>query len=97
MNYSISKINILRLVFLSLGFLFLLLSYLCFFSIIPGFEICGSPCEYWWSWFINYPKQQLCAQVCVYRNVLYKPFMIIGGILIIYEILTEIYYITRIR
>ena len=95
MNLSISKINILRIIFLSIGILFLLFSYLCFVYIIPGFEICGSYCEYWWSWIIDFPKQKYCLMVCVSRNELYKPLMIIGGIIIICEILFEIRNIIR--
>ena len=95
MNLSISKINILRIIFLSIGILFLLLSYLCFVYIIHGFEICGSYCEYWWSWIIDFPKQKYCLMVCVSRNELYKPLMIIGGISIIGEILFEIRNILR--
>ena len=93
MILPLSKRNILRLIFLSTGILFLVLSYLCFIYIIPGFEICGSACEYWWSWIIDFPQQKVCIMICVSRNELYKPFMIIGGISINYEIFLEIFNI----
>ncbi len=95
MNFPISKINLLRIIFLSIGILFLLFSYLCFVNIIPGFEICGSACEYWWSWIIDFPIQKDCIEICVFRNELYKPFMVIGGISIICEILFEVYNLIK--
>jgi len=95
MNLLISKINILRIIFLSIGILFLTLSYLCFVYIIPGFEICGSACEYWWSWIIDFPIQRDCIEICVFRNELYKPLMIFGGISIICEIILELCNIIR--
>ncbi|MHA1725510.1 MAG: hypothetical protein ACTSXH_11790 [Promethearchaeota archaeon] len=42
------------------------------------FEICGSPCEYWWSWLINFPPRAYCILVCRPRNSLYKLFFILG-------------------
>ncbi|MDX1798572.1 MAG: hypothetical protein R3255_07985 [Candidatus Lokiarchaeia archaeon] len=90
MNLLFLKINILRIIFLNLGILFLVLSYLCFIYIIPGFEICGSLCEFWWSWIIDFPKYIACFPVCISRNGLYQPFMIFGGISIICELILEV-------
>jgi hypothetical protein len=85
-----SKVNLLRILLLSTGGLFLILSYLCFLYIIPGFGICGSACEYWWSWLIDFPPEGICITLCIPRNALYKPFFVIGLISIGLEILLEI-------
>ncbi len=45
---------------------------------MPLFEICGSPCEYWWSWVIDYPPRDICILICRPRNGLYKPFFLLG-------------------
>ncbi|MFX0020784.1 MAG: hypothetical protein ACFE9S_00540 [Candidatus Hermodarchaeota archaeon] len=95
MNSRFKKINTVRIVFLNLGILFLIFSYLCFIYIIPGFEICGSACEFWWSWIIDLPKYADCIEMCIIRNELYKPFMIIGGISIICEIVFEVLNIMK--
>ena len=69
------------------GIIILSISYLCFVCIIPGFEICGSGCEYWWSWIIDYPTINECTAMCISRNALYKPLMIIGGLISISAII----------
>jgi hypothetical protein len=90
MNSRVLKIYIVRIIFLNLGILFFFLSFLCFIYVIPGFVICGSSCEFWWSWIIDYPKLTECIHMCVNRNELYKPFMIIGGILVICDLIFEV-------
>ena len=86
---SLNKIHIILWV---LGIITLGLSYLFFLNIfnISIFEICGSPCEYWWSWLINFPTLGPCIVVCQPRNSLYKPFFIIGIILIILGVISEL-------
>ena len=64
--------------FLLVGASFLTVSFMCFHYIIPGFWSCGSACEYWWSWLIDFPRQGGCILMCVSRNTLYKPFFLIG-------------------
>jgi hypothetical protein len=83
---------------IGVGVGFLIVSFLCFLYIIPGFWSCGSPCEYWWSWLIDFPRSEECAAVCVSRNSLYKPFFLIGLVVIASTILVGLYYLyQRIR
>lgn len=69
------------------GFSFLVVSYMCFRYIIPGFSICGSACEYWWSWIIDFPRQDACVLICIIRNSLYRPFFLVGFIFIIIAVI----------
>ena len=86
-------INVIRIVLLASGTLFLVFSYLFFINTLPieGFEMCGSACEYWWSWIIDFPLQGICHLACVPRNILYRPFFIVGCVLIAIDIVLEIY------
>ncbi len=90
-------INIIRIALLASCILPLVLSYLFFINALPmeGFEMCGSMCEYWWSWIINFPPQGICPAVCVPRNQLYQPFFLIGVCVIPIEIVFEIYLLIR--
>lgn len=76
-----------------IGIVSLVLSYLCFINVIAvlALEICGSYCEYWWSWIIPFPAETYCILICVPRNVLYKPLFIIGAISIGIEVVYEIF------
>ena len=76
---------------LLLGVGFLIASFMCFLYIIPGFWICGSACEYWWSWLIDFPRQEICILICVSRNSLYKLFFLIGLIVITFTSLVWFY------
>jgi hypothetical protein len=87
--------NITRIALISGGSIFLILSYLCFQYIIPGFKDCGSGCEYWWSWIIPTSNREGCLAVCVDRNALYRPFMLIGIILLFIEFLFELLSLIR--
>lgn len=80
---KISKINKLNAFLIVAGTVSLVFSYLFFINIIgiPIFNICGSACEWWWSWLINFPPQGACIEICIMRNSLYKPFFVIGVIL----------------
>jgi len=91
----ISKTNLFRLIIICTGILFLVLSYLCFIYVIPGFEICGSGCDYWWTWIFKFHHRKTCLEMCISRNELYKPFMVIGGGLIIFEMIFEIINVLR--
>ena len=82
-------LKILRLALITCGASFLVLSWLCFLYIIPGFKICGNACEYWWSWIIDFPPQGPCILVCVPRNWLYKPFFVFGALAVVSEIIVE--------
>ncbi|MHA2337670.1 MAG: hypothetical protein ACXACX_10210 [Candidatus Hodarchaeales archaeon] len=93
---SISHKKVFRTVALSLGSIFLILSYLCFQYIIPGFKICGSMCDFWWTWIFPSSHMNECAAVCVWRNVLYQPFMIFGFFLLFFEIFYEVVNLGRI-
>jgi len=75
-----------------IGIIFLILSFLCFINIIqsPLFYECGSACEYWWTWLWNFPPQPVCILVCIPRNILYKPFFILGLSLILLDLLREL-------
>jgi hypothetical protein len=81
--------NLFRLITLGSGSLLLVLSYLCFQGIIPGNKICGSGCEYWWTWIIPSSRRNECLAVCVWRNALYQPFMMVGFSLIFLEFIYE--------
>ena len=89
--------NLLRILLICIGGLFLVLSYLFFINVIKidAFTECGSQCEYWWSWIINIPPQPICILVCVPRNALYKPFFVVGTLLIIIDICLEFFLILR--
>jgi len=76
---------------LLVGVGFLIVSFMCFLYIIPGFWICGSACEYWWSWLIDFPRQEICILICVSRNALYKPFFVIGLVVITFTFLVGFY------
>ncbi|MHA2289037.1 MAG: hypothetical protein ACXABG_09640 [Promethearchaeota archaeon] len=78
------KLYIIILNFLA-GFSFLTVSFMCFHYVIPGFWICGSACEYIWSWLIDFPHHGACILMCVSRNLLYIPFFSIG---LIFTVLT---------
>ena len=79
----ISKISKLSVFLISIGTVSLVLSYLCFINVlgIPIFNICGSACEWWWSWLIDFPPQGACIKICIIRNSFYKPLFVIGGFL----------------
>jgi len=84
--------TILRIIFHCTGVIILVISYLCFINMMQNslFTICGSACEYWWSWIVNLPPQGICIALCVPRNWLYKPLFLIGCCWIIFGILIEI-------
>ncbi len=90
---------IIGISFWATGIIFLILSYLCFINVIQNsnFQICGSACEYWWSWLWNFPPQPPCILICIPRNNLYKPFFIVGLILILFELLREFIILLRIK
>ncbi len=92
-----SKRNKIRLTLLSSGIACLIFSYLCFINLIQiaPFETCGSACEYWWSWIINFPPQGICILICVPRNSLYKLLFLIGCFLISIEFLMELMLLTK--
>ena len=76
---------------LFVGVVFLVVSFMCFLYIIPGFWNCGSACEYWWSWLIDFPRQMICILMCVSRNSLYKPFFLIGLVIVTFTFLVGLY------
>ena len=90
-----SATNITRTTLIGGGIIFLLLSYLCFEYIIPGFKLCGSGCEYWWSWIIPSSRSDVCLAVCIDRNGLYRPFMVIGAIMLLIEFFFELLSLIR--
>jgi hypothetical protein len=87
---NFSDKNITRTTLISSGIIFLILSYLCFKYIIPGFKVCGSGCEYWWTWIIPSSLRDGCLAVCIDRNGLYRPFMVIGAIMLLIEFFFEL-------
>lgn len=91
----ISRINKIRITLLSIGFSILIISYLCFQNIIqiPKLEFCGSACDWWWSFVIEFPPRGACIAVCIPRNSLYRPLFILGFIIIGIEILLEIHQV----
>ena len=94
---QLSRINQIRLILIPVGIISLIISFLCFFYVIPGFEICGSACEYWWSWIIDFPPQGICILMCVARNWLYKPLFLIGVISIGITLVIEIFRVLKNR
>ncbi len=98
---SRKKDNLIIIIsFWATGIIFLILSYLCFINVIQNsnFQICGSACEYWWSWLWDFPpKPPYCVAVCIPRNNLYKPFFVVGLILILLELLREFIILLRIK
>ena len=93
---SDTKRNSFKLIYVLLvGVSFLIVSLMCFLYIIPGFWICGSACEYWWSWLIDFPRQEICILMCVSRNSLYKPFFLIGLVVITFTFLVGTYRLYR--
>ena len=89
---KMSRINKIRLTLLSIGIVFLIVSYLCFQNVIqiPDLEICGG-CDWWWSFIIDFPPHDFCLAVCVPRNALYQPLFILGVIVTSFEILLELH------
>ena len=79
----LSRFSRLSIIFICVGTISLVVSYLFFINIfgIPFFNICGSACEWWWSFIIDIPPQGACIEVCIMRNWLYKPLFVIGGFL----------------
>jgi len=89
---SDTKRTLFKLIYLLLvGVGFLIVSFMCFLNIIPGFWTCGSACEYWWSWLIDFPRQKICVLMCVSRNSLYKPFFLIGLVVVTFTFLVGLY------
>ena len=90
---NLSRINKIRLTLLSIGIGLLIVSNLCFHNVIqiPNLEICGSGCDWWWSFIIDFPPHDFCLAVCVPRNALYQPLFILGVIVISFEILLELH------
>ena len=84
-----TSFKLIYVLFVGIGFL--IVSLLCFFYIIPGFWSCGSACEYWWSWLIDFPRQEICILMCVSRNPLYKPFFLIGTVVVTFTFLVGFY------
>lgn len=89
------------LIFIVLGVFFFILSYLCFRNIIPApgwlndilekLDMNTSwACEYWWSWLLDFPPQGICIALYMPRNMLYKPFFVIGIGAILIEIIREL-------
>ena len=88
---EIKRTSFILILSLVVGISFLIVSFMCFLYIIPGFWICGSACEYWWSWLIDFPRQEICILICVSRNSLYKPFFLIGLVVITFTFLVGFY------
>ncbi len=63
-------------------------SFLFFLNILqhPSLSICGSACEYWWSWILDIPPEPPCIEVCIQRNALYKPFFVAGLIFMLFTL-----------
>ncbi len=92
--------NIIRTILICGGVVSFVLSYLYFLNILkfPSIPIsCANACEYWWSWIVNFPPVGPCIKVCIERNFLYKPFFVIGSILLFSELFYEIIVYTRSR
>ncbi|GAB4318703.1 MAG: hypothetical protein Kow0069_21970 [Promethearchaeota archaeon] len=60
-------------------------SLLAFHAVLPGPTICGSPCEYWWSWLFHWSWSPgtACVALCQPRNALYRPLFLLGSALLV--------------
>ncbi|MHA1733074.1 MAG: hypothetical protein ACTSU5_14095 [Promethearchaeota archaeon] len=79
---SARKTTTIALVLLLAGLTLLAASFLCFHALLPGPMTCGSPCEQWWSWVVDFPPTGICIALCQPRNALYRPLFVAGSVFV---------------